>query len=76
MLEWLGSDHPRTTLIYIFGDKNMSERTLQCVSCDSEYTIEYDEDAVTGKDCYCPFCGHMHDFDDTEEDDSWNEEEE
>jgi hypothetical protein len=54
----------------------MMERTLQCVSCDSEYTIEYDEDAVTGKDCYCPFCGHMYDFDDAEEDDSWNEEEE
>jgi len=48
------------------------ERTLQCVSCDSEYTIEYDEDAVTGKDCYCPFCG----FEMYNEDDSWNEEEE
>lgn len=48
-----------------------------CVSCDSEYTIEYDEDAVMGKDCYCPFCGHMYDFDDEEEeDDSWSDEEE
>jgi len=36
---------------------HMIERTLMCVSCDSEYTIEYDEDAVAGKDCYCPFCG-------------------
>lgn len=55
----------------------MTERTLMCVSCDSEYTIEYDEDAVMGKDCYCPFCGHMYDFDDEEEeDDSWSDEEE
>lgn len=56
---------------------HMTERTLMCVSCDSEYTIEYDEDAVMGKDCYCPFCGHMYDFDDDEEeDDSWSDEEE
>ena len=40
----------------------MTERTLMCLSCDSEYTIEYDEDAVSGKDCYCPFCGHMNDL--------------
>jgi len=57
----------------------MIERTLQCVSCDSEYTIEYDEEAVVGKDCYCPFCGHLYDFDDDEEEetnDLWDDEEE
>jgi len=57
---------------------HMIERTLMCVSCDSEYTIEYDEDAVSGKDCYCPFCGHLYDFDDDEDevDKSWSDEEE
>lgn len=57
----------------------MIERILQCVSCDSEYTIEYDEEAVVGKDCYCPFCGHLYDFDDDEEEetnDLWDDEEE
>jgi len=56
----------------------MIERTLQCVSCDSEYKIEYDEEAVVGKDCYCPFCGHLYDFDDDEEEetnDLWDDDE-
>lgn len=56
----------------------MTQRTLMCVSCDSEYTIEYDEDAVMGKDCYCPFCGFEIDVidDAEEEDESWSDEEE
>ena len=57
----------------------MIDRTLQCVSCDSEYTIEYDEEAVVGKDCYCPFCGHLYDFDDEEEEetnDFWDDDDE
>jgi len=49
----------------------MTERTLMCVSCDSEYTIEYDEDAVMGKDCYCPFCGFEMDVVEENFEDSW-----
>ena len=42
--------------------------TIECNSCDSIYTIKYDDSSVDGMPCYCPFCGCDVEIDITDED--------
>lgn len=48
----------------------MSTITHTCENCDSNFTINYDEENTETDPSFCPFCGEMildYDFEDEDE---------
>jgi len=44
-------------------------KNIICEECDSEYTIKYARNMVSGAPVYCTFCGEAMDVADSEADD-------
>jgi hypothetical protein len=47
---------------------------ITCTACDTEYSLEYDEENAIGSPLICPFCGE--EFENEDSDDELDEEDE
>jgi NAD-dependent SIR2 family protein deacetylase len=46
----------------------MTRKTMECISCGAEATIEFDIDQMNQEPVYCPFCGSSYIEDELDDD--------